>query len=1085
MIDLSLNPSREVSLLNLPPRKAAHPSPLRKMALLATFLACCSPANAKVLYVNGAKASSGNGTTWGSSYKYLRDALAASGTNDEIWMAAGPYYPDETTGLDQEVIFGDREVSFEINGQKIYGGFAGGETSLTEQDPVANPTILTGDIWAGQKIYATVHVAMVNADSTLDGLTIENGNANGAISWTRPRIPVYDRGGGCFVAKDKVLNLQDCTFSGNGALELGGAIMLENGNTSATGRVVATNCTFDQNTVEVYSLGPGVCEGGAIYGNVTATNCTFTSNGVTGRTVANGGAIAGDVTATNCTFAGNSVVSTGANSTNPNSSGGAILGDVTGINCTFTANSSTALLAYGGAIRGAIEAANFVFSDNFSTTGTVGTGGLGNGGGGALYTEAGTSSLVNCVFTFNTSGVRGGAIVGGPNPDSSSLLIADCTFLDNGVETGFRGAALSCMGIVRIANNIFWNTANTLGSFDQTEMINVTDNGLLRNTYQNYPVPPDFARNVVKLGSLAVTNFTGADVYIGDPNDTLVTADPLFGNSADPDGADNLWRTADDGLRLQAGSSAIGTTSTIMNRGQIVPYRNFLTKDTFDIDGDGNVSERTPADIAGYARVQNSLLPLPSVLTAFLDMGAYEYGDLLNDPDISVEYPSGTILVDGTSSIDFSALSSIPTTLVIKNLGGSDLSNLSITGDGADIKSFAFTQPEKTVLGTDEMTSFTVTFAPKLVGNRNAVIHIISNDGDENPFDLNLTGDAQLPDIAVEQPVGTPLVDAVSTVNYGNVRLDDSATKTFTITNTGLGNLLIDSVSITGAGASSYVASAPALTFLTTGQSTTIDLTFSPKAVGNQNAALIINSTDPDAEASFSISLTANGIGSPEISVRQPFSPEVEDGEINGFGLVVKNLTYTKTFVIKNIGTATLNNLSVSISGSKDFNFEPLKVDKLKPGKSTNLKVTFRPTSTARSTAMLQILSNDADEGVINLKFTGKGKSSSKSKSKRLRKLASSASPLSAAPVSAEPASGLQGVLTKMKGDDGLTCQVLTVEKSADWDLTTHQVEVSPDLVNWFSGSRHTTVLLDNSTLLKVRDNTPIAQGKKRYIRFK
>ncbi len=1053
------------------------------MALLATVLLCCGSVNAKVVYVDGAKASSGNGSSWASSYKYLRDALANSGINDQIWLAAGTYYPDETTGADQELIFGAREISFDVRGQKIYGGFAGTETNLGERDAVANPTILTGEIWPGQLIYSTFHVVTVSTDSTLDSVTVQNGNANGAISWTRPRIPIYDQGGGCYVVKDKVLTLQQCTFTGNQSVEFGGAIMLESGGTSKTGRVVATDCIFDQNTTLVYSLGPGACEGGAIFGNVTATNCTFSANQVTGRTSARGGAVSGDVTATNCTFSDNTVFANGSPTVNPTSSGGAIFGDVIGKNCTFTANTSTADIAYGGAIRGAIDAANLVFSANFSTTGTVSDAarGTGNGGGGAIYVETGTSNLVNCVFVKNTSGIRGGAIVAGPNPDTSSLLIADSTFVDNGVASN-NSAALCCMSIVRIANNIFWNTAATSGLFNQDNLIGVTDGGLLRNTYENYPVPPDFAKNVVAQGAAAITRFQGSDVYVGDALDTLITGDPLFSNVADPDGADNIWRTADDGLRLLAGSSAIGTTSKITNRGQLIPYRNFLIKDNLDIDGDGNVTERTPADIAGFARVQNVLIPLPAILNPYLDMGAYEYGDLLNAPDISVEYPSGTVLEDGISSIDLSALSSIPTTFVITNLGGSDLSNLSITGDGADISSFQFSQPVTTVLPTGVTTTFTVTFAPRLVGIRNAALHIASNDPDENPFDINLTGDAQLPDIAVEYPLDTPLKDSVSTVDYGNVRLDATSTKRFTIKNTGLGNLLITGIALTGNGAASYTYTAPTLTYLTTGESTFIDVTCAPGVVGTLNAALNINSTDPDLEASFRINLTANGIGSPEISVRQPFSPEVVDGETNGFGSVVKDLTYSKTFVIKNIGTATLKNIAVSISGSKTFGFDPLKVNKLKPGASTNLRVTFRPTSTASSSAMLQIASNDANEGVIHLNFTGKGKNSANVK--KSRKSRSTLAPFLAAADSGS-SSEIQATVTEKKDSDGLTYQVLTVKKTADWELAKHQVEVSSDLVNWFSGSKHTTVLQDNLTLLKVRDNTPVTGGTKRYIRLK
>jgi FlaG/FlaF family flagellin (archaellin) len=46
-------------------------------------------------------------------------------------------------------------------------------------------------------------------------------------------------------------------------------------------------------------------------------------------------------------------------------------------------------------------------------------------------------------------------------------------------------------------------------------------------------------------------------------------------------------------------------------------------------------------------------------------------------------------------------------------------------------------------------------------------------------------------------------------------------------------------------------------------------------------------------------------------------------------------------------------------------------------------------------------------------------------------------------------------------------------------------VEVSSDLIEWFSGVDHTTVLSEEAGLRKVRDNTPITPDAKRYIRVK
>ena len=61
----------------------------------------------------------------------------------------------------------------------------------------------------------------------------------------------------------------------------------------------------------------------------------------------------------------------------------------------------------------------------------------------------------------------------------------------------------------------------------------------------------------------------------------------------------------------------------------------------------------------------------------------------------------------------------------------------------------------------------------------------------------------------------------------------------------------------------------------------------------------------------------------------------------------------------------------------------------------------------------------------------------------------------------------------------------LSLMKSPEDFLLVPTVEVSPNLVDWFSGSRHTTIVTDDSTRLVVRDNTPLIPGTKRYIRWK
>ena len=62
---------------------------------------------------------------------------------------------------------------------------------------------------------------------------------------------------------------------------------------------------------------------------------------------------------------------------------------------------------------------------------------------------------------------------------------------------------------------------------------------------------------------------------------------------------------------------------------------------------------------------------------------------------------------------------------------------------------------------------------------------------------------------------------------------------------------------------------------------------------------------------------------------------------------------------------------------------------------------------------------------------------------------------------------------------------LLTVTKPAIPDGAKYTVQVSSDLLDWFSGKNHTTVLINDDRYLKVRDNTPLLPGEKRYIRLK
>jgi hypothetical protein len=117
----------------------------------------------------------------------------------------------------------------------------------------------------------------------------------------------------------------------------------------------------------------------------------------------------------------------------------------------------------------------------------------------------------------------------------------------------------------------------------------------------------------------------------------------------------------------------------------------------------------------------------------------------IGTPEIAVEQPSGNDLSDGLATVDFGTRlvggSSQQRTFTIRNTGNAELTGVCTTITGAHANDFTVTaHPTTLVSGPGGTTTLTVTFYPGDAGARTAVLHIVSNDTDESPFDITLTG---------------------------------------------------------------------------------------------------------------------------------------------------------------------------------------------------------------------------------------------------------------------------------------------------------------------------------------------------------
>ena len=123
------------------------------------------------------------------------------------------------------------------------------------------------------------------------------------------------------------------------------------------------------------------------------------------------------------------------------------------------------------------------------------------------------------------------------------------------------------------------------------------------------------------------------------------------------------------------------------------------------------------------------------------------YSVMPGSPEIAVEQPPDTDLGDGGAAISFDAVaigSSSPTKLfTIRSTGPRYLKGIRVTTTGDASGDYVLnTAGTSTLLAPGGSTTFSVTFKPTgaVSGNRLADLRIASNDEDENPFDIALTG---------------------------------------------------------------------------------------------------------------------------------------------------------------------------------------------------------------------------------------------------------------------------------------------------------------------------------------------------------
>jgi predicted outer membrane repeat protein len=364
---------------------------------------------AAIRYVKTGGAGTAPYTSWATASNDLQAVINAASAGDEIWIAAGTYKPNRRADALTVITLTDRNNAFVLkNNVKIYGGFVGTETLLTQRNYNSNVVLLSGDIGTvgvttDNCYHVVVCAGLAGTQTLLDGVTITRGNANAALlvpSITVNTHTINPRYGGAIYKISATVKFGNCSFNQCNASLLGAGVYELTANVNTT----YSNCRIARNTC--------AGDGGGIYMDQSSArfdSCSFTQNVATGE--GGGMYISGS---------GSPECSNSSISSNDASSNGAGVASYTSGVCSFLQvyiTGNDAAVSGGGiyANNSPVKAVNCQITGNRAVSGA------------GMWNAFSDALLINCTIAANRATAQGGGMGNG----SSNPAIQNCIIYGN------------------------------------------------------------------------------------------------------------------------------------------------------------------------------------------------------------------------------------------------------------------------------------------------------------------------------------------------------------------------------------------------------------------------------------------------------------------------------------------------------------------------------------------------------------------------------------------------------------------------------------------------------------------------------
>lgn len=199
--------------------------------------------------------------------------------------------------------------------------------------------------------------------------------------------------------------------------------------------------------------------------------------------------------------------------------------------------------------------------------------------------------FTRCVFQNNSASGKGGAML---NTADADITVSNCVFVSNSAPYG-PGIITQSRSKTLVLNSTFYgNGGRGALTLEDNSTVNIYNTILWGADEEGIS---RYSNSVFQI-SYSVSR-TGA-------GGNVLNTDPLFADAGNPEGADEIWGTADDGLRLQMNSPMINAGDPLTNTESYTAQAG-----TSDFNGNSRVFDtRTDMGAYEYLRKKQSL-PLP------------------------------------------------------------------------------------------------------------------------------------------------------------------------------------------------------------------------------------------------------------------------------------------------------------------------------------------------------------------------------------------------------------------------------------------------------------------------------------------